>query len=281
MFGPDLLGALSALASAFSWGGGDFSGGVAARRYGPFQVLVLSAATSLPLIVLLDLLAGEGLPSLRSGMLAAVAGACGTLGLAAFYRGLAIGRVAVVAPLASVLGTVVPVLVGVFDAGLPSAVRLAGFALALAGIWLVTGSNGEKVASTRREIELAILAGIGFGIFLTLIALVDPDEVFSPLVSSKIAGLLLCLWIVRARGLSVPSPRSSWAAVAAGILDTGGNVFYLLGTQMTRLDVVAALGSLYPAITVLLGWRLLKERVSRRQWLGVVVSLAAVILITL
>lgn len=281
MFGNDLLGAASALASAFSWGGGDFSGGMASRKYGPFQVLVLSAATSLPLILLLDLLAGEGLPSLRSGLLAAAAGGCGTLGLAAFYRGLAIGRVAVVAPVASVLGTVVPVLVGVFDAGVPSIIRLAGFGLALLGIWLVTGSNGEKAAGTRREMELAVLAGIGFGIFLTLIALVDPDEVFSPLVSSKVAGLLVSLWIVRAHGLAVPTPRQSWAAVAAGVLDTGGNIFYLVGTQMTRLDVVAALGSLYPAITVLLGWRLLKEQVSGRQWFGVAISLAAVVLITI
>lgn len=275
------LGVLSAMFAAGSWGSGDFSGGLAARRHGPFRVLVISTLTSLPVLLGLGLALGEGMPSPRSALLAAAAGSTGTLGLAAFYHGIAVGRIAVVAPIASVLGTIVPVAVGVIQAGDPSASRVIGFLCALASIWLVSSTNSGSSGDLGQELRLAIIAGLGFGAFLTLIALVDEGDFIAPLVVSKLSGLLVASLAVWKNGRRLPRFRRGGIAVLAGILDTGGNLFYLAGAQLTRLDVVAALSSLYPAVTVLLGRTVLKEDVSIRQWAGVGLSLIAIVLITI
>lgn len=276
----DMLGALSALSASVSWGGGDFLGGYASRIHHPFQVLAISATIGLLPLLPLTLLAHESWPSGRTVLLAAAAGAAGTLGLAAFYRGLKVGRTSVVAPLASLLGVLVPLVVGSIEAGLPTAQRAVGFACGLVGVWLVTAGPQPAQISGRAELRDAILAGIGFGGFLTLIAQVEGGQLYSPLIVSKLAGLVLTLVIVQRLRLRLVSPAASGTAALAGLLDTAGNTFFLFGTQLTRLDVVAVLSSLYPAVTVLLGRWVLREAVSPRGWAGVIVCVLAIILIT-
>ena len=78
---------------------------------------------------------------------------------------------------------------------------------------------------------------------------------------------------------SLPSPRKHSVAFLAGALDATGAVCYLLATQWIRLDIAAVLGSLYPAITVLLFRLVLKELVSRIQWVGLLVCVVAIALI--
>jgi drug/metabolite transporter (DMT)-like permease len=101
------------------------------------------------------------------------------------------------------------------------------------------------------------------------------------LVVAKIASLFTALTLLGAIGKSVPKITSNQIALLAGICESGANIFYLLGSRLTRLDVVAVLGSLYPAITVVLAWLILKEKISPRQWLGVLLCLLAIALITI
>jgi drug/metabolite transporter (DMT)-like permease len=67
--------------------------------------------------------------------------------------------------------------------------------------------------------------------------------------------------------------------VLCGVLDAGGNVFFLLASRLARLDVAAVLSSMYPASTVVLAAALLRERVSRPQGAGIAAMLGAIALI--
>jgi drug/metabolite transporter (DMT)-like permease len=279
MFSASLLGALWALVASLVWGCGDFSGGLAARRNSQYQVLVLASLVGSLFLLALAILLTESWPSGWEIFWAFLAGISGALGIATLYQGLALGAAAIVSPVAAVVGTAVPVLAGLLSRQPPSGLQLAGFLVAAAGIWLVAHASSRAVSAARRGLSLAFLSGLAFGFFFILIARVGRDSLFSPLVIAKGASLGLALLFLYLRRESILALKGNSLAVLAGILDAGGNAFYLLATHYTRLDVAAVLASLYPAATVLLSSFLIKERISLRQWLGVVLCLAAVILI--
>jgi drug/metabolite transporter (DMT)-like permease len=69
-------------------------------------------------------------------------------------------------------------------------------------------------------------------------------------------------------------------ALAAVLMDTSGNLFFVAATRAGRLDVAAVLASLYPASTIMLAAWMLRERFTRRQGWGMAVAVAAVVMIT-
>ena len=80
------------------------------------------------------------------------------------------------------------------------------------------------------------------------------------------------------RQLESPTINQVPIIATAGVFDTGGNIFYALATRIGRLDVSAILASLYPAVTVMLAWIILKEILATRQWVGVLLAMIAIIL---
>lgn len=272
------LGVLLAIGSALVWGSGDYCGGRAARRHDPFQVLALAATSGIALLAVAAAVVGESLPSRGDLAWAAVAGAAGACGIVALYRGLAVASAATVAPLAAVTAATLPVLFAFAVEGPPRPAQLAGFLLALAGIWLVTRAAADRQAS-RTGARLGVLAGIGFGAFLILIAQVAPATVYVPLAVARVVMLAAAVGTLSVRRIPIPVLGASPVALLAGVLDAGGNILYLLAQHRVRLDVAAVLSSLYPAATVALSRLVGGEPVTRTQWIGAAVCLAAVVLI--
>ena len=281
MLPSHFLGVILSLISAAFWGSGDFSGGQAARKSHQYQVLMLAAISGMVVLFVCDLLWGEGLPNRTNILWGGLAGAAGALGMAALYRALSMGNTASVAPTSAIVCAALPVLVGVFTAGLPKPTQMVGFALAFLGIWLLSKSPAAGEKAFKEGMVLAFLSGIGFGGFFVFIAQVGKGQVFSPIFIARSVTFAIALIMLRLRRIPIPGLTSNPIALLAGLLDTGGNVFYLLATKFTRLDVAAVLSSLYPAATVFLATVLLKEKVSRFQWVGVSLCLVAVMLITL
>ncbi len=275
-----MIGGFIALLSAASWGAGDFFGGLASRKQNQFQVLWITTCSSLTLMFLLAVLWRESLPSVGNILIALLAGISGSLGLSALYKGLSLGNAALVSSMAGVIGAIIPTLVGVFIEGMPGTLHLVGYGLSIAGIWLVTRSQDENGLPVKQGLGLALLAGIGFGGFLAIIAQIDGEQIFTPLVFAKLASLVVALILLRARKLSIPKLTATPIAIWSGFLDAGGNFLYLLAIQFTRLDIAAVLSSLYPAGTVLLSTIFLKEKMSAYQKIGVAVCLLAIALIT-
>ena len=276
-----IIGVLLALFSAVTWSASDFSGGIATRRFNPFQVLSLSAGVSILALVVVALVAKEPFPSTHSLWLGGLSGIFGVVGLAALYSGLSQGNAVLVAPVAGVVGAAIPVLLGIFRQGLPNQMQLIGFILAFIGIWKVTSSSESVDGSASNSLKLALFAGLCFGGFLALIALVDPDQVFGPLAVAKGSSLLVALLVLWRRKQPVPHLTEVPIALFSGLLDAAGNSLFLLATQFTRLDIAAILSNLYPAGTVLFARMILGERLSRGQGFGVVICLAAIAFITI
>ena len=281
MIPADIIGILFALTSATVWGSGDFSGGMAARKSHQYQVLMLAALSGMVVLSIGAAIRGEGIPSGRSIFWATLAGSAGALGMAALYRALSLGHTASVAPISAITCAAIPVIYGLVSIGLPKTTQLIGFVLAFLGIWLVSRSSANRDKSFREGMILAFLSGIGFGGFFLFIALVDKSQVFFPVLVARTVTLVIALVMLGIKRLRIPGLASNPIALIAGVLDTGGNVFYLLATQFTRLDIAALLSSFYPAMTVILARVILKENVSRSQWSGMILCLVAITLITI
>jgi drug/metabolite transporter (DMT)-like permease len=270
------LGILFALSSALVWGSGDFFGGAATRRSNQFQVLALSAFSGIVMLTMLAL-ARESWPSAATLGWAALAGVGTTVGIASLYQGLAVGGAAMVAPVAAVVTAIMPLIFTALAVGLPDASQSLGFVSALAGIWLVTRGPANEPRS-RSGVKLGVLAGLGFGAFLTLIAQAGEGGVFAPLAIARTVTVVAALLLLRFRAIPLPSPASNYTALLAGVLDAGGNVFFVMAQQHIRLDVAAVLSSLYPVATVALARLVWGEKVTVSQWAGIATCLVSVTL---
>ena len=277
----NLLGLIFGLASALIWGGGDFSGGMAARRIHTIQVMALTSFAGLAAMLSLALLTRESWPRGVDYAWAGAAGAIGAIGIIALFYGLSRRAAAIVAPTSAVVGTAVPVVVSAFIEGLPGPAQVAGFVVAGVGIWLVSRPPGEITHEMRRLFWLAAGSGLCFGTFFVCIAQVQVDSLFAPLTISKASASLTALLLLGLLRLPLPAARRNPLALLAGLMDTGGNVFYLLAARYTRMDIAAVLASMGPAITVLLSALILREKVGRLQGVGVGLCIAATVLLAI
>ena len=279
MSGSDLTPALFGLASAACWGAADFSGGLASKRANVYGVIIVSQFVGITLLIGSALALSEGLPPADHLGWGCLAGVFGAVGLLALYRALASGRMGVAAPVSGILTAAIPVIAGAFVEGWPDAFRVIGFALALIAVWLV--SQTDDAAFAPRDLGLPLLAGLGFGFFLVFIHRASDVSVLWPLVAARGSSLGMMLAVTAlSRQRWPPGREQLLPVVLAGVLDAGGNAFYVLASQVGRLDVAAVLSSLYPASTVWLARIVLKERLTKTQSVGIVSALAAIVLIT-
>lgn len=277
----ELLLILLGLSSAFSWGAGDFSGGLASKRTSAYTVVVLSQFVSLLILLLGIFLVTPEIFSTQAAIWGGIAGVCGALGLVALYSGLARGPMGVVAPLTAVTAAIVPVVFSIFQIGLPAASDLIGILVALVAVWII--SSGNDLATINfKDLGLPLLAGLGFGLFFVLIARASSESTIWPLVFARSSSVIFIILVGLLLGkMEIPVRGQIGIIVLAGIFDTAGNIFFVLAARYGRLDIAAALSSLYPAATVFLAWIVLKERLTRRQWIGVVLVIFAVTLIAI
>jgi drug/metabolite transporter (DMT)-like permease len=273
------------LISAATWGGSDFVGGVGARR-AP-ALLVVASGHLFSLMVLLALCLGMRVTAPGTGSLvyAALGGFEGSLALAVFYRALAMGAMGLTAALTGLLTALVPVVFSVFHDGLPSPLTGAGLALGLGAIWLIThapakapGMSGPPTPPA--ALLLGALAGVGFGTQLILFKMASGGGILWAMTWARAAGVAALVLF-----LMVAPPKGQWrgfwmTGIAAGALDTVGNLFYLEATRWGRLDVAAVVCSLYPGGTILLAALVLREWPTRRQMAGMALALAAVALLS-
>jgi drug/metabolite transporter (DMT)-like permease len=275
-----VLAALYAVTAAACWGRGDFTGGLGARRFGTFGSVLISYAIGLIALAVIAVSRAEPFPASADLLWGAVAGLSGMMGLSFLFQGFASGRMGIVAPVSAVLGTTLPVIVAVFTEGLPRPLQFIGFALALVGIWLL--SRPERLGGRPKGLEMGVLAGLGFAGFFIALNQVSEDAKFWPLVAGRVAavGAMLLFALIRRRQVNVRE-APLMLLILAGIFDAAGNLFFLLALQTGRLDVVAVLGSLYPAVTAILAWLFIKEHLTRLQVVGVGAAITAIVLITL
>lgn len=276
--------ALFALASAVLVGGGDFIGGLVARRAPAAAVAFVAQCVGLVLGVPLALVWGWESVSTRDVVLSLISGAFVGVGLALFYGAMAAGKISLVAPTTAVTGAVVPICVGLAGGDRPGASALLGIPIALVAVAVVSlARDGARSEGSRtRSVLLSLAAGACFGLFYVSLAAVSEESGVWPVSIQRIASVSLLGIVLLATRTPVRSLGGlARPGVAIAVLEVAATALLLLALQRGPLAIASVLASLYPVTTVLLAAVYLRERLSRVQLGGIALALTAVVLIAL
>jgi drug/metabolite transporter (DMT)-like permease len=268
------------LAVAACFGTGDFLGGIASRKAATLAVLSISQIAALAGAVVVALAVGG---HIYGGDLAfgAVAGVLNVAAIGCLYRGLAIGQMGQVAPIAAVIGAVVPVAWGLIRGERPGTAALIGIGLAVVAAALLSREQDKRHGRLLGPaLVLAIAAGSGFGVSLVLFAAASHHGGFWPVLSARCASLI-AVWAVLLvmRGVKSVAEVPRVKAASAGLLDVGASTILLLALRSNPTAIIAPVASLAPGFTTLHAWWYLRERVSRVQMLGLMLALVGLGLI--
>jgi drug/metabolite transporter (DMT)-like permease len=271
---PYFVSTAYSLGAVLAWGTSDFLGGYATRRANAFVFTTVVNLGGLVAVFALAWLTGAAFPLPRAAAWLLVGGISGGASLAIFYRALASGRMGLTAPVAAVLSAAIPTLFSMLTERWPGPLRLAGFVLAAAGLWLITRTED---GNSPEGIGLAALSGIGFAGFYLCVRQAGDIPVLWAASLTRTGGLLITglIALLQRRWNEITPAGIRWA-VLAGCVDSLGTIFFVRASQTGRLDVAVVLSSLYPAVTVLLARIVLKEHFSRWRFAGLIAALASV-----
>jgi drug/metabolite transporter (DMT)-like permease len=272
-----------ALGSSLAWGVSDFLGGLKSRSVPLLGVLFVSQGTALILLSLAVASYGGGPPSGTFLIYAALAGIAEALGVAALYRGLAVGVMSIVAPVAAT-APVVPVAVGLVLGEIPSALQGFGIALGALGIVVTAWQPGNE-ATARQGVSTSLLFGgltaLGFGSFYVAMDAASEGEIPWALMVARLAALtafaaafLIARPSVAMRRADVP------VIIGIGVLIIAGDSMYATASTHGLLSVVAVLSTLYPVVTIALARAFIGERVERQQSIGIGMCVGGVVAIS-
>ena len=272
-----MIAVLWSLFGAIAYGISDFVGAVAARRVSPWPVALMSALGVL-LTSSLMTLSAPGSPSASTFAWGAFAGVGGGIGTAYLYRGLAAGRMGVVAPISAVCAAALPVVVSTLTGERPPPLAWVGILAALPGIWMVSQEEGTSFGGA--GLGDGFLAGLGFGVSFVGLGHVPQSAGWSPLMAMAAASSATIVVVARASGKPVITREPAvLAGLGGGVLATAAMAAFILATSRGLVSIASVLVSLYPAFTILLAVKVLHERVHRVQRFGLALCALAVALV--
>jgi drug/metabolite transporter (DMT)-like permease len=270
------------LAAALLYGIGDFAGGIASRRHTAITVLLFSYPVGAVLMTaLLPFFGGHA--DVRAVGYGLAGGAAGLVGVVLMYSLMTVAPINVISPVTAVLAAIVPVIIGVGLGERPQVSAWFGIALGLAAVVLVSHTTDEHPHGRIgvQVLALALLSGVGFGMYFVFLARAGDGTGLWPLVVSRFTSAALIVPLAAARrAFGLVRGRTLGVVVLAGVCDALANMCFLLAARHGLLSLASVLTSLYPAATVVLAVWLLHEHTSTTQRLGLALAGGSIVLIT-
>ena len=288
------------IAAAIGWGVADFSARFASRRIGAYRTLMWMQLFGFLGLSIYLARSGAFSRGTASGWhpwaFAVVAGLINSASSLALYHSFEVGVMSIVAPVSSAYPALT-VALALLSGERIHALRGAALTITFVGVILAAlsfTSNSNRAAPKGEHLSSAhvstgagwaILAAVGYGVMFWWLGFH-----VVPMVGSAIS-----VWVVRISTFSTLAlagaptgrtfrlPRGSvWGLLAVvGLMDTAAFVANNAGMGMGHVAVVSMLSSLYGAVTVLLSWIFLRERIERSQWFGIVLIFAGIVLVSL
>ena len=269
------------LAAALGWGCSDLLAAIGSRRMGSRATVMVAQIVGL---LCLGLLWVVTTPEWRlpGRDVAILLGSGCFAGIAYFtaYRGLELGPVALVSPIASAFAAVTVLLAVVLLGESLGPILLSGVVLTILGVVLASTDLRRfevEAKRHRRGLPYAFAAMVGFGVAAFVSGSLAKDYGWLPPIAlSRVGSLILITAVTLAmrgrerEGMRRISPRDLGIAVAAGVTDIIGVVAYSRGSELGLISIVAAVSATFTLIPVAGGILLFSERPAPNQLVGLV-----------
>ena len=268
-----------ALVVALFAGISDFFGGLSSRSAPAMAVSGAAHACGFVLTMAFALAIG-GSPTSADLWWGTAAGVGSAIGLSAIYTGYAKSTIAIVAPIAGVGSVSVPLLWAALEGDHLSSQAWLGIGLGVFAILLVSLSHGTTQGSALTALGYGLIGAAGLGFLLLAFSKSTDGSGIWIVAPSRLSGLVVLLVILRVTGTPFTVPRNILPTVVLmAALSSSANAAYAVATREGSLATVAVVASMFPVITVLMAWIVLKERIRFVQLTGIVVAMLAVGLI--
>jgi len=272
-----------AFLSSVVWGTSDFLAGNMSRKFAPIAVLGGSQVFGGFLAVGFALATGHWDTNNHTAMVWGLgAGLLGLVGLIAFYTALSSGQMGIVSPISSI-GVVIPLTIGLLHGDSPSLPQKVGIAVAILGVVLASGPELQSRASAK-PVLLALVAAVTFGSCVFCMAQGgrsgNPAMTIATMRIVQVSILVIVASSLRSVGGLRPKNFPLLAAI--GVTDASANILFAFAAAKPDglLSIVSVLGSLFPVVTVILAWWILKERLMAAQYIGIACTMIGVLAIT-
>ncbi len=288
------LAIILGLTGALCWGAADFAARFASRRVGAYRTLFFMQFFGfIALSVYLKFRGGflEGVaPGWHPWALAVLAGVINMIASLSLYYSFQIGVMSIVAPVSSSYPALT-VALAIMSGERITPLRGAGLAVTLVGVILAATSFAPSASDPAKErarlakgVGWAVVAAVGFGFlfwFLGFYVIPAVGSTISVWVIRLTSFSVLALAAIPARqSLKLPSGSVWWLLAAVGVMDTAAFIANNAGLHTGQVSVVSVLASLYGAVTVVLAWIFLREKLERSQWFGIVLIFVGIVLVS-
>jgi drug/metabolite transporter (DMT)-like permease len=271
--GGTTIAVVAGFGAAICWTVTTMSSAEASRLIG--ARLTLAWVMTLGLVILVPFLVTEPTSiDPRSAFWLLLVGAGNVIGLLLEYAGMRLGRVGVVAPIASAEGAVAAVFAAIAGEAIAPAVG-GSLALIAGGIVLAAGLDpSSKPADGERTARLVpalfgLGAAIAFGTVLFSTGQVSADLPIAWVVlPARLVGFVFVgLPLLLTRNLRLTRKAAPFVALSA-VMEVVGFAVYTVGSQH-GVAIASVLASEFAALAAIAAWILFRERLSRVQVVGV------------
>ena len=283
------FGIFLAVTAMLSWGFADFLAKKAIDKVGYKTSIVLNQAVSLvPTLIFASFFFKMPSFSAELILIIVVSGLSGIIGYIFLFRGFQRGNLSVVAPITASWSVITVLLATILFGEALTLVQIAGIAATLVGVFLASTNLADlKHSITHRRSAGAtegIIAMVAWGISYALIKTVTSaiGPVMALLFLKIFAVGVLFSWAGATKAkISIPAKYIFMLIAAAGFLDFLAFIAFNVSLGSQFVSVVTPIVAAAPAVTIVLAYFFLKERVSNSQKLGIIAILFGLILISL
>ena len=283
-----MLGILFSLLPLFGWGSSDYVSSILSKKAQPATVnLAFFAITTVPVMLFCSL---YGWPEVSVKILFSffVVELILTAGFMTMIKAFSTGATGIVAPISNAYAIITLILAVIFLGVSVNLLQVLSIFTVMAGIGLLTYKKQLISNTARRKGELyALLAMVLFGFGFAGFDIVSTQEWYQNTILFQLVGLTVAILVyfvtIKKDNINeVVKVSKMPITILGGLSASVGTLGLFIAIQNTNnIAIPASIAAASPLITIALSRRFDKEHLSLHQYIGAVVVVLGIVLLSL